>query len=202
MTSSQRIARRIVLEVLARMPAGRLELSEPDGAVHAFGPGDGLAARIEIRDPAAWTALLRGSRGLAAGYAGGLWESPDPTAVVRVAARNAPAMDALRRRLTPIREPYQRLRGLSSRASRARAREDIRAHYDLGDDLFELMLDESMMYSAAYFRTPETSLDDAAIAKLELVCEKLDLHAGDHVVEIGTGGAASRSTRPAPAAAG
>ena len=187
MTARQAMARRLVFGVLGRMPAGRLELSEPDGAVHTLGPGDGPAARVEIREPAAWTALLRGSRGLAAGYVDGLWDSPDPTAVVRVAARNAPAMDGMRRRLTPIREPYQRLCSLGARGTRAQARADIHRHYDLGDDLFELMLDESMMYSAAYFATPETSLPDAAIAKLELVCEKLGLGPDDHVVEIGTG---------------
>ena len=49
------------------------------------------------------------------------------------------------------------------------------------------MLDETMMYSAAYFETPETSLQDASIAKLELVCDKLDLRPGDHVIEIGAG---------------
>jgi cyclopropane-fatty-acyl-phospholipid synthase len=49
------------------------------------------------------------------------------------------------------------------------------------------MLDETMMYSAAYFDAPEISLHDASLAKLELVCDKLDLHADDHVIEIGAG---------------
>ena len=49
------------------------------------------------------------------------------------------------------------------------------------------MLDETLMYSAAYFETPDTSLHEASIAKLELVCDKLDLHADDHVIEIGAG---------------
>ena len=187
MTARQALARRLVLAVLQRMPAGRLELAEPDGAVHSLGPGDGPAARVELHDPGAWTALLRGSRGLADGYVDRLWESPDPTAVIRVAARNAPAMDAVRRRLRPISAPYRRLRALGARATRAQAREDIRRHYDLGDDLFELMLDDTMMYSAAYFASPEVSLRAASTAKLELVCEKLDLGPDDHVVEIGTG---------------
>ena len=169
------------------MTAGRLELVEPDGQVHVLGPGAPPSALIHVRDPRAWTELLRGSRGLASSYVAGHWESSDPTAVVRVAARNAPALDAMRRRLTPVREPYQRLRGVGGSATRSQSREDIRRHYDLGNDLFALMLDETLMYSAAYFETPDTSLHEASIAKLELVCDKLDLHADDHVIEIGAG---------------
>src|SRR5512144_1553918 len=168
MTAPQVIARRIVLALLRRMTAGRLELAEPDGQVHALGPGGPPSALIHVRDPHAWTELLRGSRGLASGYVAGLWESPDPTAVVRVAARNAPALDAMRHRMTLVREPYQRLRGLGASATRSQSREDIRRHYDLGNDLFALMLDETLMYSAAYFETPETSLHEASIAKIEL----------------------------------
>jgi cyclopropane-fatty-acyl-phospholipid synthase len=187
MTRREAAARRLVLAVLERMPAGRLELLEPDRSVHTLGPGGEPAARVEVRDPAAWPALLRGSRGLAAGYVDGLWGTSDPTAVIRVAARNAPALDAVRRRSAIARRPYQRLRGLASRGSRLQVREDIRRHYDLGDDLFALMLDETMSYSAAYFREPGAELADAAVAKLELVCSKLGLGPDDHVVEIGTG---------------
>ena len=187
MTHGQALARGIVLSLLRRMTAGRLELVEPDGRAHLLGPGDGPAAQIHIRDPRAWTALLRGSRGLASAYVAGRWESADPTDVERVAARNAPALDAMRRRITLVREPYQRLRGVGASATRRQSREDIRRHYDLGNDLFALMLDETMMYSAAYFETPETSLHSASIAKLELVCDKLDLRAEDHVIEIGAG---------------
>jgi cyclopropane-fatty-acyl-phospholipid synthase len=195
MTPAQVIARRIVLGLLRRMTAGRLELVEPGGQVHVLGPGGPPSALIHVRDPRAWTQLLRGSRGLASGYVAGLWESSDPTAVVRVAARNAPALDAMRRRMTLVREPYQRLRGVGGSATRSQSREDIRRHYDLGNDLFALMLDETLMYSAAYFETPETALHEASIAKLELVCDKLDLHAEDHVIEIGAGWGGFTSTR-------
>ncbi len=176
MTAAQVIARRIVFGLLRRITAGRLELVEPDGQVHVLGPGAPPSALIHVRDPRAWTELLRGSRGLASSYVAGHWESPDPIAVVRVAARNAAALDAVRRRLTLVREPYQRLRGVEG----PRPAPDVRRHYDLGNDLFALMLDETLMYSAAYFQTPDTSLHEASIVKLELVCDKLDLHADDH----------------------
>ena len=68
-----------------------------------------------------------------------------------------------------------------------RSREDIAAHYDLGNDLFELMLDETMMYSGAIFERRDMTLAEASRAKLERICDKLDLGPSDHVLEIGTG---------------
>ncbi len=83
--------------------------------------------------------------------------------------------------------PLQTLRGVRGRNSRAASRRDIASHYDLGNELFELMLDDTMMYSCAYFPRREMTLSEASTAKLELVCEKLDLGPSDHVIEIGAG---------------
>src|SRR5690606_39346752 len=66
-------------------------------------------------------------------------------------------------------------------------RENISAHYDLGNDLFAAFLDERMMYSCAYFETPDASLEEAQLAKLERICSALELSPDDHLVEIGTG---------------
>jgi len=74
-----------------------------------------------------------------------------------------------------------------NRNTRAGSRKNIAAHYDLGNDFYELWLDPKMMYSSAYFDTPTTSLEVAATTKLERICEKLDLCETDSVVEIGTG---------------
>jgi cyclopropane-fatty-acyl-phospholipid synthase len=187
MTRTTTVARALVLRVLSNLHTGRLEIAEPGGPPLRLGPGGEPAASITIRDPRAWTALLRGSRGLAESYVEGWWESDDLVAVVRVAARNVDGLDRLRERVRPVRVPYQWARGLRGRNTTARARSDIHAHYDLGNDLFELMLDETMMYSAGAFLTPDATLRDASIAKLELVCDKLGLGHDDHVAEIGTG---------------
>jgi cyclopropane-fatty-acyl-phospholipid synthase len=107
--------------------------------------------------------------------------------VIEVAARNMGGVDELRRRLTPIREPFQRGRALLVRNTPERSRKDIAYHYDLGNDLFEAMLDETMTYSGAVFERRDSSLADAQRAKLERLCAKLDLRATDRVLEIGTG---------------
>ncbi len=179
------IARRIVFSLLRRIDSGRLTVVE-DGRRHVFGHGSPQAT-VVVRSPALWPALMRGGKGLGEAYVAGLWDSPDLTAVFEVAARNLAGIDDLRRRLTPLREPYQRARALYVRNTPSRSRVDISRHYDLGNDLFSLMLDETMMYSSAIFERREATLAEASRAKLERLCCKLDLGPSDHVVEIGTG---------------
>jgi cyclopropane-fatty-acyl-phospholipid synthase len=180
------IARFIVDRLLRRISTGQLVVHE-DGEVRAYGSGPPVAI-VHVRSPKVWGKLLRGSRGFAESYFEGLWDSPDTTAVVRLAARNVEGIDRLRRRLAPLRRPFQQAMAVFARTqTRRRARRSIAAHYDLGNDLFELMLDPTMMYSSAIFERPGMTLEEASVAKLERVCERLQLGPDDHVVEIGTG---------------
>ena len=176
------IAREVVLAALRRIRDGSLTVVEGTHR-HEFGSGE-PHAMVHVSSPKTWTALLRGSRGLAESYAAGHWDSPDLVAVIRVAARNAGALDRARRAIAPVREPLQRM---TPRNTPWRSRQDIAAHYDLGNELFGLMLDPTMMYSSAYFEHEAMTLEEASLAKLELVCDKLDLGPDDHVLEIGTG---------------
>ena len=185
MTAAERAARAIVHRLLERIRIGSLTLTEGGRARVFGGDGDGPRAFVTVNDPAAWPLLLKGSSGMGEAYGRGYWDSPDLTSLIRVAARNTAELDDVRRRLTPVRAPFQRLR--SARSTVSRSRRDISAHYDLGNDLYERMLDGTMSYSSAYFTEPDMSLEAASQAKLELVCEKLDLGPRDHVIEIGTG---------------
>ena len=67
------------------------------------------------------------------------------------------------------------------------ARENVHHHYDLGNDFYRLWLDGEMVYTCAYFPTPDVSLEEAQIAKLDLVCRKLHLKPGERVIEAGCG---------------
>ncbi|HKH78668.1 MAG TPA: class I SAM-dependent methyltransferase, partial [Solirubrobacteraceae bacterium] len=173
MRTRQRAARRIALGLLERMRCGRLTILEGERAL-VLGHGSPRAT-VRVNSPRLWPMLLHGSRGMAEAYMDGLWDSPDLTAVVRVAARNAPSLDRWRGRLAPARVPLQAARGIRARNTRTRSRRDIAAHYDLGNEFFALMLDQTMMYSAAFFPRRGMSLEQGATAKLELVCRKLDL---------------------------
>jgi cyclopropane-fatty-acyl-phospholipid synthase len=179
------VARRIVFALLDRIRTGRVEVHE-DGRRFVFGSGI-PSATVHVRSPRVYGALRRGGRGLAESYVDGLWDTPDLTAVIRLAALNVDVLDAVRRRLTPVREPFQRARAAFVRNTPHRSRRDIAAHYDLGNDLFELMLDPTLMYSCALFDRPDMTLEEASLAKLDLVCDKLDLSPADHLLEIGTG---------------
>jgi cyclopropane-fatty-acyl-phospholipid synthase len=67
------------------------------------------------------------------------------------------------------------------------ARRNVHHHYDLGNEFYNLWLDREMVYTCAYFATPDVSLDEAQRAKLDLVCRKLRLQPGETVVEAGCG---------------
>jgi cyclopropane-fatty-acyl-phospholipid synthase len=108
-------------------------------------------------------------------------------AVIRLAARNAARMDRIRRRLAPVRLPLDRALALIRPQTKGRARRDIAAHYDLGNELFALMLDPTMTYSCAVFESPGVTLEQAQATKLERICDGLDLGTDDRVLEIGGG---------------
>ncbi|MDH3577650.1 MAG: cyclopropane-fatty-acyl-phospholipid synthase family protein [Gammaproteobacteria bacterium] len=68
-----------------------------------------------------------------------------------------------------------------------RSRHNVRHHYDLGNDFYELWLDERMVYTCAYYDTPAATLAEAQVAKLHHVCRKLNLQPGQKVIEAGCG---------------
>ena len=177
------IARALLSALMGRVRAGRIELVEPN-VRRSFGPPDAaLRATIHVRDASFWRALLRGSRGLGESYAAGAWDCDDLVTLVRIAAREVPRLDRLRAPLTPLRNRLSRL-PLNNRAG---ARQHVAAHYDLGNELFALFLDETMTYSCGIFDGSETSLREAQERKLDLVCRKLELAPDDHLVEVGSG---------------
>jgi cyclopropane-fatty-acyl-phospholipid synthase len=183
------LARTIALALVRRARHGtivivdgseRLELGEPrsDGLPHAT---------VVVRSPRFYRRLLHGSIGLAKAYRDREWECSDLPALMRIAASNAAALDRPRRLLRPlVAGPQHAVRWLTRNTPR-RSRRQIAAHYDLGDDLFALMLDDTMTYSCAVFGEPRATLEQAQLAKLDLICRKLSLSPGDRVLEIGSG---------------
>ena len=76
-------------------------------------------------------------------------------------------------------------------AGEGRSKEDnkdfIQFHYDVGNDFYGLFLDQNLLYSCAYFERPEATLEEAQLAKLDMICRKLRLKAGDRFLDIGCG---------------
>jgi len=87
----------------------------------------------------------------------------------------------------PPSPPAEEARLRGSRHSLRRDRAAISHHYDVGNDFYALLLGESLVYSCAYFDTPDTTLEHAQAAKLELVCRKLGLRPGMRLLDVGCG---------------
>jgi cyclopropane-fatty-acyl-phospholipid synthase len=177
------IAVSILERALARLQGGTLEVVLPDGRSRRF--GSGAPVRLEIRDRAFFRRLAtRGKLGLGESYTAEEWESDDLVALFELLLRNADTVSEHHskvRRLLELRPRLNRRNGL------VRARSNIAYHYDLGNDLFALMLDETMTYSCAVFEHPDMTLAEAQRAKYERLCTMLELEQGDHVLEIGCG---------------
>jgi cyclopropane-fatty-acyl-phospholipid synthase len=183
------LARRIATAMLGRLRHGTLTIVE-GGRRQTFGhaqAGD-ITATVTVRDPSAWaTVMTRGGGGLGQAYLDGRWDSDDLVGVLRMFALNLNRINRLSNRLVTLRDAATRPAGWLRRASKSRDRRNVRAHYDLGDDFFELFLDSTMAYSSGIFASPETTLEQASVAKFDRICHKLGLGPGDHVIELGGG---------------
>jgi cyclopropane-fatty-acyl-phospholipid synthase len=184
----ERWARSLVRARLERLRRGRLTLVEA-GEARSFGnPGAELRATVFVHSPSFYRSLVaRGALGGAEAYMDGAWRADDLVAVVRILALERDVLagiDGLGARLV---RPALRLLHALRRNTREGSRRNIAAHYDLGNEFFELFLDPTLTYSCGVFERPGASMEEASIAKYERVCRKLGLRPGDRVLEIGTG---------------
>lgn len=180
-------ARRAMLNLLGRISSGRLELREP-GGTRVFGQvrhENPVTAVVEVHDPHFYTAFFRGSLGLAESYVDGEWDCDDLTAFVQIGARNMPPLDRARGVYRVAEKPARMLGDLMH--DHIRHRDRTARHYNLGNDLYSAMLDETMAYSSAIFSEQGQSLAEAQTEKFDRVCRNLRLTPRDRVVEIGTG---------------
>ena len=138
---------------------------------------DSPVATLILRDRATLARLLRApALGFGEAYADGHLEIEGDLVQFLVAANTALSG-----------RPYQRWNARARAASADHARENVHVHYDLGNDFYQLWLDAALVYTCAYFETPNATLEAAQRAKLEYVCRKLRLRPGEHVVEAGCG---------------
>jgi cyclopropane-fatty-acyl-phospholipid synthase len=180
-------ARALVGAVLSRTRGGEIEVVE-DGRSRVYGEPSGLRATVRINDPAAWRGPLHGSVGLGEGFVDRLWETDDLVSLIQIGARSlANQHRGAVAAWSKTRTGLHRLRGLVPENTRGGARQNISAHYDLGNDLFASFLDPTMMYSCAYFPREGADLEEAQLAKLDRICERLQLGPDNHLLEIGSG---------------
>lgn len=185
-----RLARYLVHKQLQSLHTGCLKIKEGDNTV-TFGEAESdatIVASLIIHDSSCYSDIMTGgSIGAAESFMTGDWSTPDLTTLVRVMVCNLDILDQMEGGLASLSKPFLKAFHYFNTNSEKGSRRNIAAHYDLGNDLFELFLDPTMMYSSGIFPNEEASMEEASLNKLKIICEKLDLKEQDHIVEIGTG---------------
>lgn len=179
----------VVLDQISdRLDVGGINAILPNGSQRALGfKADGPVATIHIHS---WYALVRlvtsGSIGWYRAWAKGEWTSPDAVPLFALFSANARSLGD-----TGRAKGAARLLNLFKHRRRdndhAGARENIAAHYDLGNDFYAAWLDDTMTYSAARFEGADDRLEAAQLRKVHLLLDRLDLKPGDRLLEIGCG---------------
>jgi cyclopropane-fatty-acyl-phospholipid synthase len=182
---------KILDRIDAGLAEGGIEATLPDGSTRMLGmraPGPVPVVRLH-----SWRSLARlatsGSVGWYKAWALGEWSSPDPVPLFDLFMRNAESLGGTARAkglFRLVNWAGHRLR----ENDKARARRNIEAHYDLGNDFYRAWLDPGMTYSSAVFAKPigaEEPLQAAQERKIRLLLDRLDLTPGQHLLEIGCG---------------
>ena len=186
-----RLGRKLLLKQLQQFEHGEVHLVEPDGREHVFGhrhAGFDLGCTVYFDHAQVFAdAAFGGTVGAGEAYIRGLWRCDDLTALVRIFVANREQMNRMDSGWSLVSRPLLKLFHWANRNSKHGSARNIAAHYDLGNELYQLMLDDTMAYSCAIFPRADSTLAEGSAAKFDAACRKLDLKATDHVLEIGTG---------------
>ena len=184
------VAERAVRSRLAALAHGALTLADASG-VETYGNRTSrcpLSATVHVHDPRFYSEIaFGGSIGAGEAYMQGYWSTGDLTALMRILLQNRHVLDGMETGWARLVTPLQKALHWAARNTRSGSRRNIQAHYDLGNDFFQLFLDPTLMYSSAVFERADMTLEEASTAKLDRICRKLDLKPTDRVMEIGTG---------------
>lgn len=187
---TDRVCRKVLLSQLARIEHAQITLLDRGERMSL---GKAIAdtdprCTITVKHPRFYRdAVLGGHLGAAEGYIHGLWDCDDLTALIRIFARNLSLSDQMDKLSVRLGGALLKLGHHLKRNTLSGSRGNIAAHYDLGNDFFELLLDPTLTYSCAVFESPEVSLMDAQVAKLDRLIDKIGLDTDQHLLEIGTG---------------
>jgi cyclopropane-fatty-acyl-phospholipid synthase len=189
-TFIDRLSRKLFFALMKDFKIGKLILIEKNQR-YPFGQsskGVSLEATIYVHHPRFYTStVFGGSLGSAEAYMAGLWSTSHLTPVIRLVILNRQLMEKMDKGWSWICNPVHKWYHYFRRNTLTGSKENIVAHYDLGNDFYRLFLDETLTYSCGIFERENATLEDASIAKYDRICRKLQLHPGDHVMEIGGG---------------
>ncbi|MFC3033799.1 class I SAM-dependent methyltransferase [Pseudoalteromonas fenneropenaei] len=179
--------RKLVHGAFANLKQGAITLVEGNNVV-VLGERGAFDVTLTVNDMAMYRDFaLGGSVGAGESYIAGRWQVDDLTRLIELFVVNQAVLDAVERKYAWFSGIAHSFKHWQRRNGKTRAKQNILAHYDLGNALYEKFLSEEMLYSSAVFESNETSLEQAQQHKMKLICERLDLQPGQTLVEIGTG---------------
>lgn len=183
----------IVLDMLAKMEKGRLNISLPSGESFSIGDGIGISADIDVKNENFFKrCVLFGDIGFGEAYVDGDWETNSITNVIKwflLNIKNTPGVSGSKTKTFALNllKFWNKIAHWKNTNNLRGSQKNISEHYDLNNDFFRLFLDPTMTYSSAYFKEGGLSLQQAQIEKYKRLCERLRLKSTDHVLEIGSG---------------
>jgi len=183
-----RLARWLMFRLLGDLQQGSLTVREGNQTFHFGDTSAALHAEVDVLSSTLYRRLLTGgSLAAAEAWMDGEWETTQLTTLLHILALNSKTLGRLESGFRLLGRPVERLRHWTRRNHRQQARENIAAHYDLGNTFYAQFLDEELLYSSALFASPDQDLTTAQQAKMARLCEQLALTPDDHLLEIGTG---------------
>ena len=174
--------------LLPRDLKGSITVSLPSGEMVMLGtPDPDIFADLTLRNfKVIWASIKRAQLGFFESYFKGDIESSDPAGLFKFYLTNRAALDKASTGIF-FSSLFDRIWHKSRNNSREGSKENISAHYDLGNDFYRLWLDETMTYSSAVFEGGGNSLEAAQRLKYERVLDALELNPHHSVLEIGSG---------------
>ena len=180
--------RRLVRYLAGLVVHGQISVQMPSREIiQHTGTETGPTARIELHHRRAiWRLLIGGDVAFAEAYIDGDWSTPDLVALIELVSLNHKTMMGI------VAGSYfakfiNRMRHFQRRNTKGNSKRNIQDHYDLGNSFYESWLDPSMSYSSGFYKDDQTTLQQAQLAKQDMVMDALALTGGEHILEIGCG---------------
>lgn len=185
---SQSFIRKQVVQSLMKLKGCCIEVSDAHGDYMVGEQSSNMKVQLKVHHSDFYHHVaLHGSIGVAESYMLGQWEVDDLTKLIQIFVINRDLLDSMEGGFASVKNNLLKVWNLFKRNSLKGSRNNIAAHYDLGNDFFKLFLDQNLMYSSAIYEDASDSLESASLRKLQTICEKLQLSESDHLLEIGTG---------------
>ncbi len=180
--------RSLVMSLLEKLEKASLEIEEAGQITHLGNANAKLCGKIIVQDASMYVDFVKGgSIAAAEAYISKKWSTPNLTEVIQVFARCQEQLDAIEKQGAWFTQLKNKIFHRKNANTQSGSKNNILAHYDLGNELYTRFLDSTMMYSSAIYSDTATELHEAQLNKLKTICDKLDLKPTDHLIEIGTG---------------